>query len=623
MAMDKDQLAQLRATIAARGTPAATKAAFTPSPALAAALSRLGGGPPAAPSAGARVVPAGRRLTIGKAHPARAELTRKVMAASLWLNANPDALRMIELFSGAGGATIGTLRACREMRIPVTYVGVQKGPLPVKVSRAAGHQVVQMDVRAIAGPTVVPGGGHFIDLLRAGAPCQPYASGGDGLGEDDPREMLRFLKESLAAYAPRRLLVENVMGLLERKHAAVVRRLMDTLQRTFPHSGMWKLKGPDFGVPSDRNRVYFWGAERPLKPPKPTHGPGTGRRHIGAGDVLPHLRGQGYRATQTLNRATRARPLEDPAHTITSRRTFFALCQPGLRWPFPPSAKRGARYRPEFARILKPWECAALMAFPPDYPFEGTLKDIQRMVGNAEPPPMAAAVSKAMLAGLKPKGLTPLQILAALSVQHTVAIVAPREMSDPALIGIERATTDDYGRSYHPDAPPVFVGVYSAQKLTQAIYDETQREVKAERQTARTALAQLRSRLRRARGDAERQELSTAIDRWKHCLSIPVQQQVFDRFHDATTSQLATDAQPITDVSDIWSRGGLPNPIIVPEQSLDQLGLPHSVARFGSEPLVTAMLAAIMEQDDVTSEEATETLQIGLADTGESLVLYV
>jgi DNA (cytosine-5)-methyltransferase 1 len=57
----------------------------------------------------------------------------------------------------------------------------------------------------------------------------------------------------------------------------------------------------------------------------------------------------------------------------------------------------GQVFHPSQDRIVSVRECARAQGFPDRFRFEGQLGDQHRQVGNAVPPPLAAALGRALL----------------------------------------------------------------------------------------------------------------------------------------------------------------------------------------------------------------------------------
>jgi len=70
-----------------------------------------------------------------------------------------------------------------------------------------------------------------------------------------------------------------------------------------------------------------------------------------------------------------------------------------------PMGKQGRVLHPEQHRVVSVRECARSQGFPDTYRFYGSILDKHRQVGNAVPPPLAAAIGreirKSLLAGTK------------------------------------------------------------------------------------------------------------------------------------------------------------------------------------------------------------------------------
>jgi len=135
----------------------------------------------------------------------------------------PDAsanggLRSLELFSGAGGLALGLSRAGFQPVAVVDWDHVAIQTLKANGTRDRHHTanwpVSGTDVRTLAYDEVGP-----VDLLSAGAPCQPFSRGGRGLGERYDRNMFGEVIRAIQEVRPRAFLLENVRGLLFDRYA--------------------------------------------------------------------------------------------------------------------------------------------------------------------------------------------------------------------------------------------------------------------------------------------------------------------------------------------------------------------------------------------------------------------
>jgi DNA (cytosine-5)-methyltransferase 1 len=87
----------------------------------------------------------------------------------------------------------------------------------------------------------------------------------------------------------------------------------------------------------------------------------------------------------------RARSVENPLPTITTRDTFALICPEAFPW--------GLDIR---FRMLQPRELAAAMGFPDSYEFAGNKTETTKQIGNAIPVNLAKSLCERLLAGRNP-----------------------------------------------------------------------------------------------------------------------------------------------------------------------------------------------------------------------------
>lgn len=102
------------------------------------------------------------------------------------------------------------------------------------------------------------------DLLMAGFPCQAFSVAGKRLGFEDTRGTLFFeIARILKHKQPAMFLLENVKGLKSHDQGRTLQTILDTLEG-LGYQVHWKiLNAKDYGVPQNRERIFFVGFLEP------------------------------------------------------------------------------------------------------------------------------------------------------------------------------------------------------------------------------------------------------------------------------------------------------------------------------------------------------------------------
>ena len=168
--------------------------------------------------------------------------------------------KSVEICAGFGGLALGMSRA-----LNINHVALlERWPVACEVLRTCGafppERVQEVDLKdfdwkALAGQ---------VELLSGGPPCQPWSVAGQGLGEEDDRDLLGGMPEVISTVRPALFVFENVPGLLSGENEAYARNLVDRLRNSAgPNSygvAMGVFNAADFGVPQRRRRVFIVGA---------------------------------------------------------------------------------------------------------------------------------------------------------------------------------------------------------------------------------------------------------------------------------------------------------------------------------------------------------------------------
>lgn len=191
----------------------------------------------------------------------------------------------IDLFAGAGGFSLSAHNAGVQVISAVefdpnaceTYRQNIKGNYQPDI-HLFEEDITQLDPNTMMEKVALDSGD--LDILLGGPPCQGFSSQRIlDSGVDDPRNklLLRYF-DFVKALKPKIFLVENVPGLLWKRHEVHLQRFKKlTKQNNYTLLGPIKINAKDFGVPQNRIRVFILGVRNDISttglnwPPSPTH----------------------------------------------------------------------------------------------------------------------------------------------------------------------------------------------------------------------------------------------------------------------------------------------------------------------------------------------------------------
>lgn len=193
----------------------------------------------------------------------------------------------VDLFCGAGGASLGIVRAGYDLRLaadidPASGM-THKSNLPGEFLGADLRGVDSDKILSMAG--VGPG---ELDLLFSGPPCQGFSIMGARVVWDERnnlfREVLRLARETQA----RCVVIENVPGLVTLAQGAYLRAILNGLMGAGYEAACAELLAAQYGAPQMRWRLIIIAWRRDLGIPAgygfPAPSVGTGS----IGDLLPN-----------------------------------------------------------------------------------------------------------------------------------------------------------------------------------------------------------------------------------------------------------------------------------------------------------------------------------------------
>lgn len=172
---------------------------------------------------------------------------------------------VIDLFAGAGGISLGAARAGFELAS-----AVESDPFAIDThSKNFPNSVHLMtDVAGLSGRELlklskVEEGG--LTGLVGGPPCQGFSFIGKRNVEDPRNNLFRHFFRLVAETQPAFFLAENVPGILDVKYDETRRIAFDQLDADRYHLlPPFQVKASEYGAPTIRNRVFFFGYDREL-----------------------------------------------------------------------------------------------------------------------------------------------------------------------------------------------------------------------------------------------------------------------------------------------------------------------------------------------------------------------
>lgn len=342
---------------------------------------------------------------------------------------------LISLFTGAGGLDLGLEKAGFEPRIVVENDADCRATL----ARNRSWNISPIhDVSNLSGDDLLNISGlkkGEAALISGGPPCQPFSKSGywargDSLRLQDHRAttLSHFLRLTEASL-PKAILLENVTGMGYSKKSEAITLILESLKeinlknRTQYAPQIFKINAADYGVPQIRERIFIVASRegKAFSLPPPTHGSDvtSGKAPwTTAWDALGDLT-----VTSSDEDLTMRGKWADLLPSIPEGKNYLWHTRKGGGFPIFGYRSRYWSFLLKMHRNLPSWtiqaspgpatgpfhwdnrrlstrEMARLQCFPDEYKFEGTIRSLQRQIGNAVPAAIGELFGKAISAQL-------------------------------------------------------------------------------------------------------------------------------------------------------------------------------------------------------------------------------
>ena len=170
-----------------------------------------------------------------------------------------EKLKIINLFSGAGGFSLGAKRAgfdiAGSVEIDPQAISVYKRNFPSSL-------LWEKDISTISGTEMLQAFDlqvGEIDGIIGGPPCQGFSHMGHNNSKDPRNKLFIHFFQIVNDTAPKFFLAENVPGILSPKNSQFVKKALSKVKDKYKILDPMKLTATKFGVPTTRERVFFYG----------------------------------------------------------------------------------------------------------------------------------------------------------------------------------------------------------------------------------------------------------------------------------------------------------------------------------------------------------------------------
>lgn len=349
--------------------------------------------------------------------------------------------RLIDLFCGAGGMTVGFAdpRFCGGFEVVLSIDNDHSATRTHTLNFGLPGTVGNIEIWLETKPQI-----PAADVVIGGPPCQGFSPLNKNRTGDARRALWEPYLDVVEASGAAVFVMENVPELLRSSEFDQITARTKSMGFSVVYG---ILNAADYGVPQTRKRavVIGWNNQRlgrvtqPAFPPAPTHAaPSANNNKLppwrtvrdAIGD-LPEPYGTQIRSeapplnlhfgrSPTEISLARYRAVPPGGNRFDLQRNALELTPAcwirktsggtdlfgRLWWDRPAVTIRTEFFKPEKGRYLHPEkdrpithrEAARLMGFPDDFRFTGSKADIARQIGNAVPPPLAGILARTVKA---------------------------------------------------------------------------------------------------------------------------------------------------------------------------------------------------------------------------------
>lgn len=305
-------------------------------------------------------------------------------------------MRILSLFSGAGGLDLGLIRAGNKV---IWANDIDKDAVATYRQNIGDHiicgDIKNINIDSLPTPQVVVGG----------FPCQGFSLANRMRTLADERNQLyRFFYDTIRIKQPLFFIAENVKGILSLGNGEAIKQILADFGEAGYYTEKHLVNMADYGVPQTRQRVIIIGQRKDLGEKMLFHFPQPSYDKNALG---------GRQKWVTIQEAIGHLPDPDTPNNLPNHiysaykveyRNFTGHRQTDPNKPSPTilargNGKGGVCAIPHYngKRRLSIRESASVQTFPENFEFHGTMNSCYRQIGNAVPVLFAEQLGKELV----------------------------------------------------------------------------------------------------------------------------------------------------------------------------------------------------------------------------------
>lgn len=305
-------------------------------------------------------------------------------------------MKIISLFSGAGGLDLGLIQAGNEI---IWANDIDQNAVSTYKKNIGSH-IICDDIRNIELANLPDA-----DVVVGGFPCQGFSLANRFRMLDDERNQLyRFFYNVIKKKKPKFFIAENVKGILSLGKGEAIKQIISDFEKAGYYTELHLVNMANYGVPETRQRVIIigqrkvYGKKMKFRFPNPTHDKDAKN---------------GLKKWVSIKQAIERFPDPDKPNSVLNHeysqykveyRNYTAHRPTNPDKPSPTILARGnggggvcAIPHYNGKRRLTVRESAAIQTFPDDFEFIGSRGACYRQIGNAVPVKFAKRLGEELI----------------------------------------------------------------------------------------------------------------------------------------------------------------------------------------------------------------------------------